>query len=626
MIYGQLWGFHELPVLFWRNMSLFIEKTEEILLEIYLKIGKIYPLYTSVVRYILPLLALIVIIRCAVSLLKDSIEPEQWGYLSLPGGVNLTLSHWENTIGRARSADVFINIPTVSRNHGAIIRASDGTWRVYDLGSKTGIFVNRKEVIDNIAVKSGDIITVGGVDMVFMPIDKAGERAQAQYRSKPGYYMMPSVTLLLLTLFQLFLSAQHIVSCAGEPDGRIVLGFAGLTAIMWLTFAFTRLMRRHAFEIETLAYLLTTVGFSVAASSAAYDMIRQIGFLAAGVVFYFCIGWFLRNLDRAKRARIVIAAAGLILLGVNLVMSKAVFGAKNWLSIAGFSFQPSEFVKICFIFAGAATLDRLFTKRNLVFFIGFAGCCTLCLMLMSDFGTGLIFFVTYLVIAFMRSGSIGTIFLSVGGAAFGGMVAISAKPYIAARFKTWRHAWDSPHDSGYQQTRTMSAAASGGLFGVGAGNGWLHTVFAANTDMVFGVVSEELGLIISILCIAAIIIMGIYAVKYAANARSSFYTIASCAAAAMFVFQMMLNVLGCVDILPFTGVTFPFVSKGGSSLVACWGLLAFIKACDTRQNASFTVKLPKKVRADEVYNEYVDEEDVNTNDDGYFDFDGWYDD
>lgn len=610
-------------MLFWRNMTILLDKFEVFFLNLYAKIGVIYPLYTSVVRYILPALALIIIIRCAISLFKDAIEPEEWGYLSMPGGVRIALSHWENTIGRAKSADIFINVPTVSRNHGALIRSADGTWRVYDIGSKTGIFVNKKEVIDNLVVKYGDVITVGGVDMVFVPINKEGESIQAQMRSKPGYYIAPSVTLVFITLFQFLLCVQHIFSCADEPDARIILGFAALTAVMWLSFGFTRLVKRHAFEIESLAYFLTTIGFSVTATSAAYDMLRYVVFLCAGILLYFFIGWYLRNLNRVKKTRLLIAAIGLLLLAVNLVASKAVFGAKNWLSIGGFTFQPSEFVKICFIFAGAATLDRLFTNRNLIVFIGFAGCCTLCLMLMSDFGTGLIFFVTYLVIAFMRSGSIGTIFLSVFGAAFGGMVAISAKPYIKARFSTWRHAWDFPHDGGYQQTRTMSASASGGLFGTGAGNGWLHNIFAANTDMVFGVVSEELGLIIAVICIAAIIIMGIYTVKYAANARSSFYTIASCAVAAMFVFQMMLNVLGCVDILPFTGVTFPFVSKGGSSLVACWGLLAFIKACDTRQNASFTVRLPKKVKSGD-FEQYNDEEDNNMNTD--FDFNGWYND
>lgn len=623
-------------------MSITAEKIQEFALKLEPLAGAGYPVYTAIVRFILPVLALWVLVRCAVSLLRGSNDPEQWGYLTLPGGVRLDLSNWENTIGRAKSADIRLNFPTVSRSHGALIRDAQGRWTVYDLNSKTGVFVNKSRVEGSAPVEAGDIITVGGADMVFMPLGKAGERIQAENREKPGRDIRPSGTLAILTLFQVLLALQYFASGKVAESGLIPIGFAALTGIMWLTFIFTRLMRRRAFEVESLAFMLTTVGFSVTATSAPYDMIKQVLFLAAGVVLYFAIGWFLRDLNRAKTMRWPIAAVGLVLLAINLVFSKAVFGAKNWLSIGGISFQPSEFVKICFIFAGAATLDRLFAKRNLILFIGFAGCCVMALVLMSDFGTGIVFFVTYLVIAFMRSGSVGTIFLSVGGAAFAGMLAISVKPYIKSRFSTWRHAWDFPNDSGYQQTRTMSACASGGLFGVGAGNGWLEGIVAANTDMVFGVVCEELGLLTALILIGAIVVLGVYTVKYAGTARSSFYAIAASAAAAMLIFQMTLNVLGCVDILPFTGVTFPFVSKGGSSLIACWGILAFIKACDTRQNASFTVKMPKRIKVTDLYsddtcvsdaqdydfsNTIPDEpEDTSSDDDYNFDYEEWDDD
>ena len=139
------------------------------------------------------------------------------------------------------------------------------------------------------------------------------------------------------------------------------------------------------------------------------------------------------------------------------------------------------------------------------------------------------------------------------------------------------------------------AAADGGLFGVGAGNGWLKRIFAADTDMVFGVVSEELGLIVAVAAVFALLALAFYTVRASSTARSSFYVIGAAASVSILVFQMLLNVFGSVDILPFTGVTFPFVSKGGSSLIACWGLLAFVKAVDTRKNASFVVRTPKSV-------------------------------
>ena len=138
----------------------------------------------------------------------------------------------------------------------------------------------------------------------------------------------------------------------------------------------------------------------------------------------------------------------------------------------------------------------------------------------------------------------------------------------------------------------MMCIASGGLFGVGAGKGWLKYIFAADSDMVFATVSEEWGLITALMLTFCVIVLVLFAVRSAAVGRSGFYVIGSCTAASILIVQTILNVLGTVDVLPLTGVTFPFLSNGGSSMIAAWGLLAFVKAADTRQNASFAVRLP----------------------------------
>ena len=104
--------------------------------------------------------------------------------------------------------------------------------------------------------------------------------------------------------------------------------------------------------------------------------------------------------------------------------------------------------------------------------------------------------------------------------------------------------------------------------------------------------SEEWGLLLAALCVAAIVILAAFVVRSLPQARSCFYAIGAASAVTIYVVQTLLNVFGTVDILPLTGVTFPFVSNGGSSMICVWGLLAFIKAADTRQNASFAIRLP----------------------------------
>ena len=242
--------------------------------------------------------------------------------------------------------------------------------------------------------------------------------------------------------------------------------------------------------------------------------------------------------------------------------------------------------------AGASTLHRLMAKRNLILFIGYSAAICGCLALMNDFGTAIIFFVAFLVIAFLRSGDVATIALACAGTGFAGVLALRFKPYALKRFSAWGHVWENALTTGYSQTRAMMCIASGGLFGLGAGKGWLHNVGAADTDLVFALVSEEWGLILAVTLVAAIAVLAVFVVRSAPVGRSCFYTIGACAAVTILVTQAILNVFGTVDILPLTGVTFPFVSNGGSSMLCVWGLLAFVKAADTRQNASFAIRLP----------------------------------
>lgn len=553
----------------------------------------IFHYFSFAIRLLLPILGIIILVRCMKSLLLWRSEPEVWAYVSLPNGARIPLQHWENVIGRAPASDVVLNYPTISRSHAALIRSEKGDWTLYDLDSKGGILKNGRPVSGSAPVEAGDVMELGGVKLVLVGLSSLEQQAKNAGRDVPGRVIHPAGTLFFLMLFQLLLGLQHCIAAGETLTPLIPIAFGGLCAVMWLYYFIMTALRRTGLEIETLAFFLTTIGFSVIASDGPEALKKQLFCLLAGIGLFLLLGFCLRNLDRVKKLRWPAAIGAVALLGATALLAESIFGAKNWLFIFGVSVQPSEFVKLAFIFAGGATLDRLFARRNIILFIGLAGACVGALALMGDFGTAIIFFAGYLVIAFLRSGDLKTVVLSIAAAGFAGFLALTVKPYIAQRFASWGRAWEYVNEAGYQQTRAMSAAADGGLFGVGAGKGWLSGVVAADTDLVFGVVQEELGLIIGILALLAIVALALFTFKAASDGRSSYYVIVSCAAAAMMLFQTSLNVLGSMDILPLTGVTFPFVSNGGSSMIACWGLLAFIKANDTRKNASFIVRLPR---------------------------------
>ena len=456
--------------------------------------------YMAFVRFLFPALAVLILYRAVRSLLRIPHTPENWGQLSLPNGTSLPLTHWENILGRSKTADIYLNYPSISRQHAALCRGEDENWTLYDLGSKGGTAVNGEKVASSVPVKLGDTITLGGVPLIFLPQTVAErEEQEAKRRAERPAAIWPS--FLWLTVFQVLACLQLLVAAGTEATIAIPLAFLGLTVLMWLYYAALRATRCVGFEMETIAFFLSTLSLSITASSAQSSLFKQFLAILLGLALFLVLGLFLRDLSRVQKNRWLMAAAAIGLLGITLVIGNSKYGAVNWISIGGMSFQPSEIAKICYIFAGAATLERLFHKRNLTLFIVLTGVCIGLLGLMSDFGTAAIFFVTFLVIAYMRSGDFATLSLICGGAVFGAGIILKFKPYILSRFASWGHAWEAASTTGYQQTRTMSAAASGGLLGMGAGNGWLHNVAAADTDLVFGMLCEEWGLIIALLAV-----------------------------------------------------------------------------------------------------------------------------
>ena len=565
----------------------------------------------SLGRWVFVALAVYILARCIMSLIRTKNPAEVWAYMHMvtyksddTGSVgpaeeiSVPITHWENVIGRARSCDIQAEDSTLSRNHGILMRGSSGEWSYRDLGSKNGTYLEdvkiskEKEMGPPIRLEYGDTLRAGLTEFTLLPISLEEKNNNTAMRKSDTKVMSAGPTLAALTLFQVLTILQLWITLGPDCLSEVIVSIGGLCAVMWIYTGVRKSMGRTGFEMETIAFFLSTLSLAVVASSAPEKMYKQFMAAALGVAIMFVMCLFMRNLERSKALRWPLMAVAALLLIINLIFGTIGFGAKNWLEIGGFSFQPSELVKVAFIWIGAATLDELFQKKNLWIFMGFSAFCFGCLGLMGDFGTAIIFFVTFLIISFLRSGDFSKLILIVGVAAAGGFMILRFKPYVAQRFATWGHAWDPEvmDAAGFQQTRTMSAAASGGLVGSGAAEGWLHSVPAADTDMVFGMLIEEWGLIIAVLAVLSIVTLAVFAVQSIMAGRSTYFTIAACGAMSMFVFQTILNVFGSVDLLPFTGVTFPFVSNGGTSMMVSWALLAFLKAADTREQASLAVK------------------------------------
>ena len=548
--------------------------------------------FLAVSRYLVPALGAWLLLHCARPLISFRREPEIWAWLKFGDGSQVAVTHWENVIGRSKSSDITIALSTVSRNHAVLTRYDDGSWTITDASSKTGTWVNGEKV-DIRAVHEGDTISIGGVDMELQVITKRQEQLQAQLRTGGSGFWSGLLGLMILTLLQAVMLAGFLLNGPVEEFGAYFLGFGAVAVCQWVLFLFYLMIRRSSFEVETLAFFLCTLGMAAIATVKPQELGKQSAAMVLGVAAFLMIGWSLRDLERAKRFRYFAVLAGVGFLVITLLFGTEYYGAKNWLIIGGVSLQPSELTKVCFVYAGASTMDRIMNKRNLILFIAYSVVICGLLALMNDFGTALIFFCAFLIIAYLRSGSMGTIALACTALGFAGVLALRIAPHALSRFATWRHIWEDPYNAGYQQTQAIMCIASGGLFGLGPGNGFLQKVFAADSDIVFATISEEWGLLLAMQMVLAISALGLFAIRTSRVSRSSFYCIGGCTAAGILLIQASLNCLGTVDILPFTGVTFPFISNGGTSMIGAWGLLAFVKAADTRQNASFAVRFHK---------------------------------
>ncbi len=534
-------------------------------------------------RYLMLGIALYVVIRMLVALFcKKTTDPVRAKLVNSITGEGIALYDREASIGRNRKCDIVLPFETISRLHAVIVYRNKG-FVIFDTFSKSGVTVNGEKINGKSPVYNGDVIGMGGLEYTLVEArykyikDKSGVAGRASY----------GVILILLAVFNLVSMVLNLFP-NGEFSIQIMCVYVGFIALQWLYFAFAAfVMRIHNFELEMIGFMFSSIGLAIVGSMYPETVLKQFLAIALGVVAYCALLMLMRFVAVLKALRWLVAFAAIGILGVTLAIAEPTNGALSWLNLGGISIQPSELVKVAFIFAGAVTLEKLQSIRNLTMYIVFAAICVGELFFMYDFGAALIFFFTFIVIAFMRSGDVRTLVLICIVAALGAGLILAFKPYVASRFSTYLHVWDYMDEGGYQQTRTLIYTASGGLFGLGLGRGELRNIFAAAEDLVFGVVCEEFGMIMGFLVPVTYGVIAIWTVINSGKAKSTFYSIVGVAASAMMLFQTMLNVFGITDLLPLTGVTLPFVSKGGSSVVSCFCLLAFIKAIDTRTYASF---------------------------------------
>jgi len=288
-----------------------------------------------------------------------------------------------------------------------------------------------------------------------------------------------------------------------------------------------------------------------------------------------------RYMPNWKLPTILMMGGGLLLLALPLLIGKEKNGAKSWISIGGMSMQPSEMVKLALMLSIAYLLSR----RKVVLTILFAGACLGILMLQKDLGTALLYYGVTIVLLYTATGSKTLVAAGMAGGAGAALMGYQMFAHVKNRVKIWIDPWAFRDAEGYQIVQSLIAMVNGGIWGVGLGLGNASVIPEYYNDMIFSVILHEFGLIFGliVLCMYAFII--IRGIMIARRSRTVFHALLATACSALIALQTFVIIGGNIKLIPLTGVTLPFISHGGTSLVSSLCIIGLLQGVASRNAA-----------------------------------------
>lgn len=399
---------------------------------------------------------------------------------------------------------------------------------------------------------------------------RENERAAAKKRRRPDRRLVSAMMLF-------FFSAFLLISLNGEIrlDGFVLAAVVPLMlyiAIMWMPrfFPADKLLLAIANFLCALGVLVLYVTDRGAGTSRGVQQAMYYGVGILAMLVCILLVRYVRRWDFLI-ALIMLGSAGLMVL--PLAIGTEQNGATNWIVISGISLQPSEMVKIALLLI----LGWYMSQHRFWPWFLFASFCLLALMLQKDLGTALIYYTTTLFLFWATTGNLPLTGLGVLGGCGAAVAGYQMFAHVKKRVAIWRNPWLYYETSGYQMVQALMAIASGGLFGVGLGLGSPRVIPVYFSDAIFAVICEQFGILFGVLVLVMYVILILRGASIANSARSSFHAILAMGATVMLGVQTFVIIGGVMKLIPLTGVTMPFVSYGGTSLVSCMGLIGLIQ-------------------------------------------------
>jgi cell division protein FtsW (lipid II flippase) len=392
-------------------------------------------------------------------------------------------------------------------------------------------------------------------------------------------YVRRSAAVVLTFIILLVLSAFALLAFRDGQFDPIAIGFgAGICLLYIVLYNVAKSVFRHIDRfVLIICILLTGIGFIMQYRLNPQYAYKQLIMFGVGIVVFFIAVFIVKKAGNFGKWNYVFMAGALGLLLISLLFAKVIGGAKNWISVFGFSVQPSEFAKVLFIVTAAYFFSRKNRVVSILPFIAFSGACILVLVLSTDLGAAILFALTTLVMFFAGTGRAVLTLAGAGILSAGAYASYRIFPHVRTRVDIWQNPWVAERDQGYQIVQALMAIASGSLFGMGLGLGSPASIPASYTDFIFAGICEEFGIIAGVAIILFYLVFVLRGALIALNARTLFHQLLVFGCTAMLCLQCFVIIAGVIKMIPLTGITLPFISHGGSSMISCMALVGIIE-------------------------------------------------
>lgn len=324
------------------------------------------------------------------------------------------------------------------------------------------------------------------------------------------------------------------------------------------------------------------VGFIMLERLSVSYAIRQmvLASIAMGVCIF--VPLFIEKFTILERLGWQYALVGILFLLLVFVIGVEKNGSRNWIQFAGIKIQPSEFVKILYVFFMASLLSKTTKFKHIVWITCVSAVHVVILVVEKDLGAALIYFITYIVVLYVATMNILYLGAGLAGGSLAAVAAYQLFSHVKTRVYAWQDPWGRINDAGYQVARSLFAIGTGGFIGMGLGKGLPGSVPVVESDFIFAAISEELGGVFAICLIMVYLSSYIMFVNIAMKMKKKFYKLTAFGLSVVFIFQVFLCVGGVTKFIPSTGVTLPLISYGGSSIMTTIIIFSIIQGMYVR--------------------------------------------